>query len=171
MKKIVTLLLVLGMLCAIASPLAADEKTGDVEEYDNLVRPSTSEGDVFILGDPDEAGDRDDSGGDEPPLIAPNPNGDEEPLIVPNPNAVSDEDWDGDGIPNEQDACPTVWADTEDGCPVDNPLAENDTTIGIDEEDDEKEEDGPKRPGILALGAIMVCAAVLALGIAKRKWN
>ncbi|MEN3052156.1 MAG: hypothetical protein ABC596_10150, partial [Candidatus Methanosuratincola petrocarbonis] len=68
MKKIVTLLLVLGMLCAVASPLAADEETGDVEEYDNLVRPTTSEGDVFILGDPDEAGDRDNSDGDELPL-------------------------------------------------------------------------------------------------------
>lgn len=163
MKKIVTLLLVLGMLCAVASPLAADEETGDVEEYDNLVRPTTSEGDVFILGDPDEAGDRDNSDGDELPLIAPNPNGDEEPLIAPNPNAVSDEDWDGDGIPNEQDACPTVWADTETGCPADNPLAENDTTIGI--EDDEE----TKRPGVLALGAIMLCAAVLALGIVVRK--
>ncbi len=82
MKKIYTILLVLGLLLTMASGLSAEEDDRD-DIPDNLVRPTTTEGDVFILGDPTaEIYPEDDQKGFEEPLILPNPQAHEEGLII-----------------------------------------------------------------------------------------
>lgn len=82
MKKIFTILLVAGLLLTLAGGISADEHEND-EEPGNLVRPTTTEGDVFILADPDAPlypGDN--QKGLEEPLIMPAPESCEEGLII-----------------------------------------------------------------------------------------
>lgn len=82
MKKLYTILMVLGLLVTLAGTIAADE--GDRDDVpDNLVRPTTDEGDVFILGNPDDPiFTDDDMKGIEEPLIMPPPDACEEGLII-----------------------------------------------------------------------------------------
>jgi len=177
MRKIMPFLLVLCLLTGIAVPISADDKTNDLppvndreeydqEEFDNLVEPDVW-GEVNIVSMPDEPiypedGMKDFEG---------------EPLIAPyDPDLcigieLTEDDWDGDGVPNDLDSCPTVYGTDGNGCPEgeDGEMSENDAVITPNPQDMEGGvEKGPSMTFVSIIAGLLL-AAVLIVGMAFKK--
>lgn len=175
MKRILSILVVLCLLSTIIVPAAADEdvvlpprddgNTTDYEIYDDLVMPKTgAKGDAFILSDPnDSLFDEDNQKEFEgEPLIAPyNP---ELSDVVES----SEEDWDGDGVPNDEDSCPTVYGEGEHGCPIGDDGTEAEVFV-VEGDEVETEDDNGVSLSVVSIVAGVLLAFFLIVGIAIKK--
>lgn len=175
MKKIVPALVLLCLFASIVAPISADEGQGelpsrdggdnDFEDYpDNLVMPDEW-GEVVILSNPEtELWEEDDQRGyDEEPLISPF-----DPGYDTNEFIGIEGDMDGDGVPDEEDACPTVPGDDGNGCPS--------TENGGDAElispnPNSVEEDGgfPLTMASVLAGAILAVIVVIGMTVRRKR--
>ena len=183
MKKFLPVMVLLCLFVSIAVPISADDSDMDLppregydestekgDRSDDYVKPDEY-GEVYILADPEvELYDEDDQKGFDEDLEIPDnlvtPDEWGEVVILDNP---MEGDMDGDGVPDEEDSCPTVAGEGENGCPIGD--EGNGAEVIICPLDGEETEESSKGfpVTIVSIIAGIVLAAIVVVGMTVRK--